>query len=120
MAQNRGMHRRHPGRGRPAGFRPFDRRQPCFEHRHGGIAEPRILIMRDLAAERRRRLLGIVVNEPRGQEQRLGVLREIGPDLTGMNQSGGRAIGSFHPPTITGPLSFSQIRPGMHGLLTVR
>lgn len=105
MAQHRRVNRGHSGRRRPARLRPLDRRKPRFEHRNRRVAETRILVMRNLAFERRLGLLGIVINKARGKEQRFGVLREIGPDLAGMNERGSGTVRS-----VGHAIPISQIR----------
>ena len=58
-------------------------REPVLQHRDRGIGEARVDEAFLAAAEARRGLLGAVEDEARGEEQRLGVLVELGAPLAG-------------------------------------
>ena len=63
MRHHRGIHRRHAGRGRPAGFRAFQQGEALLQHRNGRIGEAGILVVLDRVLERRLGLLGAVIDE---------------------------------------------------------
>ena len=92
MGEQRRVHRRHAGGGGQAGFGAFEQREPALEHRHGRVAEARILIVADAAVEGGFGLLGAVVDEARGEEQRLGGLSEVAALGAAMHQQGGGAV----------------------------
>src|SRR5437879_12882149 len=78
-----GEDRRHAGGGGDAGPGALERGEAVLEHRNGGGGEARVDEAALAAGEARSRLLGVVENEARGEEQRLGVLVELGARLPG-------------------------------------
>ena len=76
VRQQRGTHSSHAGRSRAACLGALDQRQALLEHGDGRIVETRILVVRDRAGESRLGLLGAVIDEARGQEERFGGLAE--------------------------------------------
>ena len=85
------MDRGHAGCGGAAGLGPLDQRQPLLQHCHGGVAEAGILVVLIGAGEGRLGLLGAVVDEAGGQEQRLGGLAELAALGAAMHEQGGGA-----------------------------
>ena len=75
-AQQRGGDGRHAGGGGARGFGAFQQPHALLEHGDGGIGEARIDEARVLVLEAGLGLLGAVVDERLGEEQRLGGLAE--------------------------------------------
>ena len=68
--------------------RAFQRRQAVLEHGHGGIGVARIHHSFFVVGEARRGLRRVVEHEARGEEQRFGVLVELGAHLAGAHALG--------------------------------
>ena len=83
------QHMSHAGGGHPAGLRALDLRQPLFEHGHGRVAEARILVVLHGAGEGGLRLLGVVIDEAGGQEDRLGRFAMLAAHGAAMHEAGG-------------------------------
>src|SRR5467141_963867 len=78
-----GEDRRHAGGGGDAGLGALERGKAVLEHRNRRVGEARVDEAALAAGEARSRLLGVVEDEARGEEQRLGVLVELGARLPG-------------------------------------
>ena len=97
MAEQRGVHRGHAARGGAAGLRALERGEPRLQHRDRRVAEAAILVVLDGAGEGRGGLLGAVVHEARGEEERLCRFRELAARDSAMDkQRGGREGGAWH------------------------
>ena len=88
------MHRRHAGRRRAAGFGPFQRRKPRFQHADRGVAEARILVMHFRASKGAFRRGRAVIDKARGQIHRFRQLIEIGTHKPTANKLRRRAKGA--------------------------
>ena len=88
VAQHGGVHGRHAGGRGPAGLRALDPGQALLQHRHGGVAEAGVLVVADLAGEGGLGLLGAVIDEAGGEEERLGRLAVGAASGAAMHQPG--------------------------------
>ena len=80
LAEQRGHRDEHRGHARRRGearLAPLEQAQPLLERGHGGVAVAGVDEVVGLALERGLGLLGAVVDEPGGQEERLGGLVEV-------------------------------------------
>ena len=104
LAHQRGVDRRHAGRGRARGFRAFQERHALLEHRDGRIREPRILIAGLLVLEAALGLQRVVVDVALRQVERLGRLAELRAQRASVHEAGFGAV-------------FLRCRRSHHGLL---
>ncbi len=88
LTQQRGRHRRHAGRLRPARLGTLHQRDAFLEHLDGEVLQPRVGHARDFAAEAGGGGLGIVVGVARGQEQRLAGLAELRAQHAALHEPG--------------------------------
>jgi hypothetical protein len=95
----RGEDRRHARSGGDAAFGAFHRRQAILKHGHRGIGVARIHHSFFVVGEARRGLRRVVEQEARSQEQRFGVLVELGAHLPGAHALGRQLMLICHKKT---------------------
>jgi hypothetical protein len=108
-----GQDGRHAGGGADAAFGAFERGEPVLEHLHGGIGVAGVHHALLFAGEARRRLARVVEDEARGEEERLGMLLELGTRLAGAHALGCDLVFFGHKKTRSSRLS----GPGFLGTL---
>src|SRR2546422_10497507 len=109
-----GEDRRHAGGGGEAGPGDLERGEAGLEHRNSWVGEARVDEAAAAAGEARSRLLGVVENEARGEEQRLGVLVELGARLPGAHAQRCQIRLFFHKKTRPQRTGFSARFSGIY------
>jgi hypothetical protein len=96
VAEQRGMHGGHAGGHQAAALGLLQRGQAVLQHLRGGVAEAAVLEVLHLVLEGGLRLLGVVVDEARGEEERLRRFAVVGTVEAAADELGGGAVLAGH------------------------